>query len=283
MNFMQQVLDLQKQGRFVCVGLDTKADKVPASLYPNVKDPEDRMHWFNDAIVGATKDFVCAYKINMAFYARYPRALRNTIQSIRSKAPGVPIILDGKRGDIDNTNLGYVDELFNFGGADAATFSPYLGEKANAPFLTQKDKGLFFLVKTSNDGADEFQNLPVIVEGEDYPVPLYLHIADRLANHWGSHGNVGMVVGATYPEQLAEVRKIAPDTQILIPGIGAQGGDLEATVKVGLDPTGHGIIINSSRGIIYASSGEDFAEAAGKATKKLRDDINTIRASLGFH
>jgi orotidine-5'-phosphate decarboxylase len=230
---------------------------------------------FNREIVEATADIVCAYKINVAFYEAHGtegiRALRRTIAIIRTVAPNVPIILDAKRADIGNTNAGYVSAAFSFFLADAITVHPYLGAEALQPFLEQKDKGIIVLCRTSNPGAGEFQDLRV--NGE----PLYQVVARRVANEWNRNGNCALVVGATYPEELYQVRRLAGDIPILIPGIGAQGGDVEKTVTAGKDNRGQGMIINSSRGIIFASKGADFAEAARRETAKLRDLINQYR------
>jgi orotidine-5'-phosphate decarboxylase len=271
------------EGKFVCVGLDTDSTKIPncATLLATSSQKQgDQILSFNRHIIDATKDYACAFKPNIAFYGDqipHIEALRETIKYAHIAAPDIPVILDAKRGDIGNTNLGYIKEVFEYFDADAVTISPYLGKEAYTPFLSQKDKGIIVLVKTSNPGSGEFQDL-ILKSGE----PLYLHIARQIAVVWNENQNVAIVVGATYPEELAEVREVAPDLPILIPGIGAQGGELENTVKNGLDKNGHGIIVNSSRGIIFASSGDDFAEAAGAEAKKLNDAINEIRVSLGF-
>lgn len=230
---------------------------------------------FNRAIVEATKDLVCAYKLNTAFYEAYGDqglvALHRTIVNIHANAPDVPVILDAKRADIGNTNAGYVQAAFEFLQADAITVHPYLGAEALQPFLDCANKGIFVLCRTSNPGTGEFQYLSV--NGE----PLYCFVARRVANNWNKNGNCAVVVGATYPDELREVRGLVGDMPILIPGIGAQGGDVEKTVSAGKDSRGQGMIINSSRSIIFASKGEDFAEAARRETEKLRDLINQYR------
>ncbi|MFA5714604.1 MAG: orotidine-5'-phosphate decarboxylase [Candidatus Paceibacterota bacterium] len=256
---------------FVCVGLDSDPAKIPKCV--EGESTKDRIIAFNRAIVEATSDCVCAYKPNMAFYEAHVlnggmEALYQTILDIKSIAPGVPVILDGKRADIDNTNIGYVQEL-NSLGADAITVNPYLGGEALQPFL-DLDKGIIVLCRTSNKGSGEFQNL--IVNGE----PLYCYVARQVSGVWNKKGNCAVVVGATCPEEeLRKVREIIGDMPILIPGIGAQGGDLEKTVIAGQDSWGGGMVINSSRGIIFASNKEDFAEAACRETLKLRDSINS--------
>lgn len=275
-NFRQMLEAQWDKENFVCVGLDPNVGLIPTM---------ERIGWtvslsktiscFNEEIIEATKDLVCAYKPNVAFYEQYGRdgwqILRNTILSIRSIAPEVPVILDAKRADIGNTNLGYVQSAFDDLGADAITVHPYLGKEAMQPFLDRVDRGVIVLCRTSNPGAGEFQDL--LVDGR----PLYQVVAEQVASQWNSHGNCALVVGATYPEELAQVRAIVGDMPILIPGIGAQGGDLEAAVKAGRDGDGCGIVINSSRGIIHASFGPDFAEVARRETIKLRDGINQYR------
>ncbi|HZZ99749.1 MAG TPA: orotidine-5'-phosphate decarboxylase [Candidatus Paceibacterota bacterium] len=271
------------QGKFVCVGLDSDFDKIPESAH--VARPVDlavqriivseTIAEFNHSIVEATKDIVCAYKPNTAFYEAYGAegiaALHRTITDIHAIAPDVPVILDAKRGDIGNTNKGYVKFTFDYLHADAVTVHPYLGIESLEPFLAKKDKGVFVLCRTSNPGAREFQDSSV------YGEPLYRFVAGCVANRWNKNGNCGLVVGATYPEELNEIRGVAGDLPILIPGIGAQGGDLEKTVKAGRDSRGQGMIINSSRGIIFASRRNTFAEAARRETQKLHNLIDQYR------
>lgn len=261
-----------RQGKSVCVGLDTDYTKIPPVMV--IKQPTvwETVLAFNQAIVDATKDLVCAYKPNAAFYGAYGdpgwRALQETICHIHQVAPDVPVILDAKRADIGSTNAGYVAEAFGFLQADAITVHPYLGAEALQPFLQLKDKGIIVLCRTSNPGAGELQDL--LVDGE----PLYLVVARHVTTQWNKGGNCAVVVGATYPDELRIVREIVGDMPILIPGIGAQGGDVEKTVTAGRRIDGGGMIINSSRGIIFASNGPDFAEAARKETIRLRDLIN---------
>ncbi len=267
------------EGKFVCVGLDSEFGKIPKSAHRSGSECDvsvaNTIVEFNRAIVEATKDLVCAYKPNVAFYEAYGAegiaALQRTITDIHAIAPDVPVILDAKRADIGNTNNGYVQFTFDFLKADAVTVHPYLGGEALAPFLERKEKGVIVLCRTSNLGASEFQDL--LVNNE----PLYRFVARRVASKWNKNGNCALVVGATYPNELREVREIVDDMPILIPGIGAQGGDVEATVSVGQDSRGQGMIINSSRGIIFASSNTDFAEAARRATLELHDEINLYR------
>jgi len=234
---------------------------------------------FNKAIVGETRDFACAYKPNFAFYMAHGsdglKALYQTIACIRIVAPTVPVILDGKFGDIGNTNAGYVKLAFEYLGADAVTVSPYLGGEALQPFLDCKDKGIFVLCRTSNPGAGEFQDARSRFDA--CYRSLFQHVAYQVAKSWNKNGNCGLVVGATYPDELREIRELAGDMPILIPGVGAQGGDVEKTVKAGKDSRGKGMIINSSRGIIFASKTEDFATAAGREAEKLHNLINQYR------
>lgn len=265
---------------------------------------------FNIQIVQETHDLVCAYKPNIAFYEAQGvsgvRALEMTLRYIHDHYPEIPVILDAKRADIGNTNDGYVQAVFDILGVDAITVHPYLGREALKPFLDRKDKGIIVLARTSNPGAGEFQDLLietdssmysereraeygeeevesslydlneiVVTEGWDSVtrIPLYQVLAWKVARHWNNNGNCAVVVGATYPKELARVRELVGDMPILIPGIGAQGGEVEATVKAAKDR----MIVNSSRGIIFASKGEDFAQAARQATEKLRGEINSYR------
>jgi len=238
---------------------------------------EEALFIFNRDIIDATHDLVCAYKPNSAFYEAQGdqglRALCRTVEYIRETYPHIPVILDAKRADIGSTNLGYVQMAFDIIGVDAITIHPYLGKEALAPFLARKEKGMIVLVKTSNPGAGEFQDLPV----GDAQEPLYQVVARHVANAWNTHGNCAIVVGATYPAELEKVRAIVGDMPILIPGIGAQGGEVEATVSAGKDSRGWGMIISASRSIIFASKGDDFARAAREATEQLRTEINKYR------
>jgi orotidine-5'-phosphate decarboxylase len=278
-NFSSLLAYQWSRGNLICVGLDSEFGKIPEHLKRIPDSAGDgyvnTVTKFNRAIVEATKDLVCAYKPNIAFYEAHGAegiaALQRTIADIHAIAPDVPVILDAKRADIGNTNAGYVDAAFGFLRADAITVHPYLGVEALQPFLARTEKGIIVLCRTSNPGAGEFQDLPV--NGE----PLYRFLARRVANEWNKNGNCALVVGATYPDELREVRGLVGDMPILIPGIGAQGGDVQMSVLAGKDSRGHGMIINSSRGIIFASKGADFAEAARRETEKLRDLINQYR------
>lgn len=279
--FVVKLEQLWQRGNFVCVGLDSDFSKIPQSLKDSIPSSpshtEEVMVEFNRQIVEATHDLVCAYKPNSAFYEAQGdqgmRALARTVRHIKEQYPEIPVILDAKRADIGNTNDGYVQAAFDTLGVDAITVHPYLGKEALKPFLDRKDKGIIVLARTSNPGAGEFQDLPVGASQE----PLYRVIARNVAESWNKNGNCALVVGATYPRELAEVRGIVGDMPILIPGIGAQGGEVEATVNAGKDSRTWGMIVNSSRGIIFASKGADFAQAARKSTEQLRTEINKYR------
>jgi orotidine-5'-phosphate decarboxylase len=265
-----------QRDNFVCVGLDSDYEQVPDVIKAG-RSVEDALFHFNREIIDATHDLVCAYKPNAAFYEAQGeagwRALLNTVRYVREIYPQIPVILDAKRADIDNTNLGYVQSAFDYLGVDAITVHPYLGREALAPFLARKEKGIIVLVKTSNPGAGEFQDLPVGPEQE----PLYMVVARHVVQAWNGNGNCAIVVGATYPDELRRVREVAGDMPILIPGIGTQGGDVAATVKMGQDSRGWGMIINAARSIIFASKGSDFAVTARAATEQLRMEINRYR------
>ena len=283
--FYQKLEGRWQQGNFVCVGLDSDFKQFP-ELFKLAHNKGDAIFSFNRQIVDATADLVCAYKPNSAFYEALGRegwdALSRTTNYIKNRYPEIPVILDAKRADIGNTNNGYVEAAFDVLRADAITIHPYLGKEAMKPFLDRKDKGVIVLCRTSNPGAGEFQDF-----GDEYALGkmigpskdghLYEKIARSVATEWNYNGNCALVVGATYPEELRNVRWIAGDLPILLPGIGAQGGDVEATVKAGRDSKNQGMIINSSRGIIFASKGNDFAQAARIETQKLHDSINQFR------
>jgi len=216
---------------------------------------------------------VCAYKPQFAHYAAYEAEdqLERTIEYIHRAHPDVPVILDAKRGDIGNTAERYAIEAFERYGADALTVNPYLGGDSLEPFLRHAERGVLILCRTSNPGASDLQDLPV--GGR----PLYQVVAELAARRWNSRGNCLLVVGATYPRELAAVRALVGDMPLLVPGVGAQGGDVEQVVTSGCTRSGTGLIISSSRAILYASAGEDFAEAARIATARLRGEINASR------
>src|SRR3989338_6061612 len=270
-SFIDKLKQKWNEGKFVCVGLDSDYDKLPPSV--KTDSIENSILNFNRGIIDSTNDLVCAYKINSAFYEAQVetwKAMYNTFLYLQGAYPDIPVILDAKRADIGNTNQGYVKMAFENLKADAITVHPYLGKEALGPFLSQADKGIFVLVRTSNHGSDELQGLQM--NGR----PLYQLVAENIAKNWNTLGNCAVVVGATYPQELKKVREIIGDIPILIPGIGAQGGDLESSVKNGLNSQKQGIIISSSRGIIYASSGEDFAQAARAKTEQLHNQITEV-------
>ncbi len=269
----QEKLDsiISKNNSLLCVGLDSDAEKLPTHL----KGKENAVFEFNKAIIDATADLVCAYKPNSAFYEAQGAGgiaqLKMTLDYINEKHPDVVTILDAKRGDMGETTKNYVRYVFGYLGADAITLHHYLGQESQRGFLERADKGCIFLCRTSNPNSNEFQDL--LIEG----MPLYKVIAHHIVEKWNTNGNCLLVTGATYPDELAEVRKIAGDMTFLVPGIGAQGGDIEKTVKAGLNSKKAGMIINSSRGIIFASSSEDFAEKARESALQTRDEINKYR------
>ena len=255
----------------VCVGLDPEIERFPEHIAAHASP----IFQFNKAIIDATADLVCAYKPQFAHYAAYEAEdqLQRTIEYIHETYPDVPVILDSKRGDVGNTAERYANEAFERYGADAVTVNPYLGGDSLEPFLKHADRGVIILCRTSNPGARDLQDLTVDAAGRR----LYHVVADLAAQQWNTRSNCLLVVGATYPQELAEVRRIVGDMPLLVPGVGAQGGDVAAAVRSGQTAAGTGLIISSSRGILYASRGEDFASAARTATERLRSQINEHR------
>jgi orotidine-5'-phosphate decarboxylase len=253
----------------VCVGLDPEPERFPVA----VRALPDAIFQFNRQIIDATAPWACCYKPQFAHYAALGAEdqLLATIRYIHEQHPGLPVILDSKRGDIGNTAAKYAQESFERYGADAVTVNPYLGFDSVEPYLKWKDRGVIVLCRTSNPGARDFQDL------ESGGKRLYRHVAERVARDWNSAGNCMLVIGATYPQELAEIRAVVGDLPFLVPGVGAQGGDVAAAVRAGMTADGLGMVLNSSRGILYASGGEDFAAAAGVATRALRDEINRYR------
>ena len=254
----------------VCVGLDPEIERFPEQF----AEQPSPIFQFNKAIIDATADLVCAYKPQFAHYAAYEAEdqLERTIDYIHRTYPGIPVILDSKRGDVGNTAERYAIEAFERYHADAVTVSPYLGGDSMEPFLKYEDKGVIILCRTSNPGAGDLQDLEI--GGRR----LFHVVADLAARRWNTRGNCMLVVGATYPRELAEVREIVGNMPFLVPGVGAQGGDVAQAVQNGQTAAGAGLVVSSSRGILYASSGENFASAAREATGKLRDQINASRA-----
>ncbi len=264
----------QQANSLLCVGLDPDPSKFPSM----VAGRDDAIFAFCRDIVDATAEHACAFKPQIAHFAAHAAedALTRLIAHIHDTHPGIPVILDAKRGDIGSTAAMYAVEAFDRYRADAVTLNPYMGRDSAQPFLDRADKGCIFLCHTSNAGAQDFQDLEVRTERRDGE-PLFQRIARTIAAEWNTAGNCALVVGATFPEELKVIRGIVGDMPLLIPGIGAQGGDVEATVRNGKDSDGAGLMINSSRGILYASPGADYAEAAAHVSRSLRHEINRYR------
>jgi orotidine-5'-phosphate decarboxylase len=278
MTFMQALKQRWSDAdSLVCVGLDPEPAKFPAQF---ADDPEAVFHFCRD-IVDATAEHACAFKPQIAHFAALGAedALARLIAHIHATHPGIPVILDAKRGDIGSTAQHYASEAFDRYRADAVTANPYLGRDSMQPFLDRADRGVVILCRTSNPGASDLQDLLVTGDGIERPLerPLYQHVAETVARDWNGHGNCALVVGATWPEQLREVRAIVGDLPFLVPGVGAQGGDVEAVVKNAKTNDGTGLMVSSSRAVLYASAGEDFAEAAADVARKLREQINRYR------
>src|SRR5690606_9737065 len=256
-------------GSLVCVGLDPEPGRFPARF---AGDP-DAVFAFCRDIVDATAAHACAFKPQIAHFAALgaEAALERLVAHVHAHHPGVPVILDAKRGDIGSTARHYAAEAFDRYGADAVTANPYLGGDSLAPCLERADRGVIVLCRTSNPGAADLQDL--LVDGR----PLYQHVAAKAAAEWNGLGNVALVVGATWPEQLREVRAIVGDMPLLVPGVGAQGGDAAAVVRNGCTADGTGLMVSSSRAILYASAGDDYAEAAERAARELRDTLDAAR------
>jgi orotidine-5'-phosphate decarboxylase len=258
----------EEHNSLVCVGLDPDPSLMPV--------PADEVTTFCRTIIEATADLVCAFKPNIAFFEQFGReGIDALIDTLAAVPPEVPVILDAKRGDIGNSAAGYAAYLFDVLGADAATVNPYGGTDAVEPFLEYADKGIIVWCRSSNPSAIDFQDLEVNDRGTKRPFWQMVALKSR---DWDrKHGNVGLVMGATYPAQLAEARQLCPDMPILVPGIGAQEGALQDAVKAGLDADKAGIIVNASRSVLYASRDSDYALAARSATAQLREHINRYR------
>ena len=270
MNFITKLRNAwSSSNSLLCVGLDPDPSKFPISLHGR----SDAIWQFNKAIIDATHDLVCAYKPQIAYFASQSAEdqLLLTLEYLRSHYPHIPVILDAKRGDIGSTADQYAAEAFTRYQADAVTVNPYLGSDSITPFTRYSDKGVIVLCRTSNTGAQDFQDLTI--EGK----PLYLHVAHKVSHEWNKNGNCLLVVGATWPEQMRRIREIVGEMPLLVPGVGAQGGDVKALVTAGKTKAGDGLIISSSRAVLYASTGDDFAQAARKVAQASRDEINLYR------
>jgi orotidine-5'-phosphate decarboxylase len=272
MNFLEKLQAAARQNKsWLCVGLDSELSKIPT--FVRERHGTHAVFEFNRAIIEATSDLVCAYKINLAFYEMLGPVGLEILSKTRELIPQeIPVIADAKRGDIENTARAYAKALFEYYRFDAATVNPLMGFDSIAPFLEYSEKCAFLLVRTSNPGARDFQELNCAGK------PLYQHIAEK-AYQWNTRQNVGVVVGATAPQELSLVRRIVGDEMpILVPGVGAQGGDLERAVKNSVNSRGELAIITASRSVLFASQERDFAQAARKAAQELRDAINRFRA-----
>jgi orotidine-5'-phosphate decarboxylase len=257
----------------LCVGLDPDIARFPAHL----QQQPDAIFAFCKAIIDATADSACAFKPQIAYFAalRAEDQLEAICDYLRKNHPHIPIVLDAKRGDIGATAEQYAREAYERYGADAVTVNPYMGSDSVAPYMEWKDRGVIILCRTSNPGGSDLQFLKV--DGK----PIYQHVAQLVADKWNTNGQCGLVVGATFPDELAQVRKIVGNMPLLVPGIGAQGGDIQATMNAGKTANGSGMMINSSRAILYAKAdektGEDFAQAARRVALETRDTINQFR------
>ena len=272
MTFLEQLQGAERQnGSLLCVGLDPEPSKFPAGM----KGDASKIFDFCAQIVDATADLAISFKPQIAYFAAYRAEdqLEKLMEHMRRNAPHVPVILDAKRGDIGSTAEQYAKEAFERYGADAVTLSPFMGFDSVQPYLKYHGKGAFLLCRTSNPGGDDLQNQRLAsVEGQPL---MYEHIAKLAQGPWNLNGQLGLVVGATYPAEIERVRSLAPTLPLLIPGVGAQGGDAVATIKAGYrqsnGATTGAVIVNSSRAILYASSGDDFAQAARKEAMRTRD------------
>jgi orotidine-5'-phosphate decarboxylase len=269
-NFLDRLLvAARRNDSLLCVGLDPDSARIPQPLS---RDP-DAVYTFCTTIIEATAKFVCAFKPNSAFFEALGvhglEILQRVIQAVPDE---IPVILDAKRGDIGSTAAAYAHAAFDVLAAHAVTLNPYLGGDALAPFLKYHDRGCILLCKTSNAGSADLQDLR-LADGR----PLYKEVARRAQDEWNVNHNVGLVVGATHPEELREVRAICPDLPLLLPGVGAQGGDVASAVAAAIDQRGERVIVSASRSILYASNGRDFASAARAEAQRLRDEINMAR------
>lgn len=272
MNFVDKLsASVQKNNSLLCVGLDPDPQLFPASI----GDKAEHILSFNRAIIDATADLVCCYKPNTAFYESFGtkgiQMLHETILYVQKMYAHLPIILDAKRGDIGNTNAHYAKFAFEYLGADAVTIQPYPGVEAAEPFFADPEKAVFVLAKTSNPDSAEFQN--IVVDG----TTVYERVIARFMQRYRDNGNCFFVAGATYPTEMKAIRQMVGEAPLLVPGVGAQGASIADMVPAGINRDGAGLIINSSRAVLYASSGNDFAEAARAEALRTRDEINKYR------
>lgn len=273
MHFYKKISESWKQQKsLLCVGLDPD----PFRISEFVKQKKDALFIFNREIIDATAEYVCAFKPQIAYYAAVgaENQLEKSIDYIKTKYPNISIILDAKRGDISSTAKLYAMEAFDRYQADAVTVNPYMGGDTLQPFLDYQDKGVFVLCRTSNPGSGDIQML------QDSGSPIYQHVAKKAVSEWNKNRNIGLVVGATYADEIAEVRKIVNDVPLLVPGVGTQGGDISVVLKNGLTEGKAGLIINVSRTILYAGKDENFSTAAAKAAQNISRQINQDRQLL---
>jgi orotidine-5'-phosphate decarboxylase len=295
-NFRELLEARWAANRFLCIELDSDYDLLPVTIRASTVPLFERIKQFNQSIVGATHDFACAFKLNAAYYECHGEdgivALKQTIQEINRVAPEVPVIFDGERVGIGSKNIGYVRAAFDLMGADAATVHPYFGGPATKPFLDQKDKGVIVICRTSSADSTEFQDMSVRVPPGRYggyqfdrpsQVPLYQFVAHRVATKWNANNNCAIAVGAANPTELASVRGTIGDLPMLILDGDSQNGDLDATIKAGLDARGAGMLVAASRSIIFASKENDYADAAAHEAENLHLLINQYRKAPCRH
>ncbi len=267
MTFLNQLLEAgRRNDSLLCVGLDPDPVRIPVRM----RSAPDPVYAFCAALVEATADLVCAFKPNIAFFEALGTAGHETLRRVIAVVPrDIPVILDAKRGDMGSTAVAYAKSVFEVLGAGAVTLNPYLGSDSLTPFLRYADRGCLLVCKTSNPGSIDLQDLQLASGG-----PLYLEVARRAQTDWNGNGNVGLVVGATYPDELRAVRELCPALPLLVPGVGAQGGDATLAVRAAVDRYGERAIVNASRSILFASEGDDFADAARSEALRLRNKLN---------
>jgi orotidine-5'-phosphate decarboxylase len=267
MTFLNQLLEAGRRNRsLLCVGLDPDPARIPVRM----RAAPDPVYAFCATLVEAMADLVCAFKPNIAFFEALGTAGHETLHRVIDAVPrDIPVILDAKRGDMGSTAVAYAKSVFEVLGAGAVTLNPYLGSDALAPFLRYADRGCLLVCKTSNPGSVDLQDLRLAGGG-----PLYLEVARRAQTDWNVNGNAGLVVGATYPDELRAVRELCPELPLLVPGVGAQGGDVRLAVRAAVDRHGERAIVSASRSILFASEGDDFADAARSEALRLRNELN---------